>query len=106
MWLARASLLDATGSREGNGTWCTSSRRHVPPSSRLRCERDAAAGSALDPNPERDVRLNVLRIHDEKQAGDPTFAAALAEADYDPAGLLATVESQGKSVLCASCHLS
>ena len=65
-----------------------------------------AAGWAADPDPERDFRLNILRLHDERQAGDPVFAAALAVVGYDPAGLRATVESDGQAILCAACHPS
>ncbi len=65
-----------------------------------------AAGWVNDPDPQRDMRLNILRLHDERQAGDPVFTAALASVGYDAAGLSATVTTSGKSILCASCHLS
>jgi len=64
-----------------------------------------AAGWALDPNPQLDFRRNVLRVHDERQAGNPLFADALARAGYDPGGLEATADG-GRAVLCAGCHLS
>ena len=57
-------------------------------------------------DPERDVRLNILRLHDERQAGDPLFTTSLAAVGYDPRGLEATVTEHGQSILCASCHLS
>ena len=65
-----------------------------------------AAGWINDPDPQRDFRLNILRLHDERQAGDPVFIAALAAAQYNPAGLLATVQNDGRSILCANCHAS
>ena len=40
--------------------------------------RQPAAGWVNDPDPQRDCRLNILRLHDERQADDPTFGAALA----------------------------
>jgi PKD repeat protein len=64
-----------------------------------------AAGWVFDPNPERDYRLNVLRVHDDRHAANPTFAAALAARGYSAAGLYATAAG-GKPILCATCHLS
>ncbi|MFN8544933.1 MAG: Ig-like domain-containing protein [Candidatus Binatia bacterium] len=65
-----------------------------------------AAGWVNDPDPQHDMRLNILRLHDERQTGDSIFSAALATVGYDAAGLYATVTTNGKSILCASCHLS
>ncbi len=36
-----------------------------------------AAGWVNDPNPERDWKKNILRLHDEKQAGNAAYVAAL-----------------------------
>jgi hypothetical protein len=63
------------------------------------------AGWAFDPDPQRDYRLNILRLHDERQAGKPTFVAALAAKGYSASGLYATATG-GKAILCANCHLS
>ena len=63
-----------------------------------------ASGWINDPNPERDYRLNILRLHDEKAAGNPNYAAMLSSFGYDPAGLFAT--SNVRPVLCAACHAS
>lgn len=65
---------------------------------------EPSGGWAYDPDPERDYRLNILRIHDELEAGNPDFVAALAAAGHDPAGLEETAVVAGRSVLCASCH--
>jgi len=65
-----------------------------------------AAGWASDPDPKRDVRLNILRLHDECQAGDATFQNNLAAMGYNAAGLLTTATTDGKAILCASCHAS
>jgi len=64
-----------------------------------------SAGWATDPDPQRALRLSILRLLDERQAEDPVFTNALAAVGYDPAGLEKTVVG-GTSILCASCHLS
>jgi PKD repeat protein len=67
-----------------------------------------AAGWVWDGLPERDYRLNILRLHDERQfAQFPTlYAAALATNHYNPAGLYRRVTADGKPILCALCHAS
>ncbi len=68
-----------------------------------------AGGWVLDPDPQREMRLNIVRKHDELQASDPTFAAALsalAPSGYSTDGLFATVTTNGKPILCALCHAS
>ena len=67
-----------------------------------------AAGWVNDPDPGRDYRLNILRLHDERQwASNATlYAAALASKPFNPAGLCATVTVDKKPFICASCHLS
>ncbi len=67
------------------------------------------AGWVNDPNPGRDYRLNILRLHDERQwASNATlYAAALASStNFNPAGLFATVTVDHKPFICAKCHLS
>ena len=59
-----------------------------------------------DPNPKIDYRLNILLLHDEKNAADPQYAAALQAVGYRPEGLYATVTFGGTAVLCAACHSS
>ncbi|HLP09012.1 MAG TPA: Ig-like domain-containing protein [Opitutaceae bacterium] len=65
-----------------------------------------AAGWSGDPRPARDFRLNVLRLHDDRHAGSPTYTAALASAGYSAAGLFDTVVNHGTPILCARCHSS
>ncbi len=69
---------------------------------------DAAAqpsgGWANERNGARDVRLNILRLHDDREAGTDAFQAALATAGYDPGGLFTTATAGGTPVLCARCH--
>ena len=63
------------------------------------------SGWVHDSNAERDMRLNVLRLHDDLNAADPVYQQALSQASYNPSGLEATARG-GTSILCANCHLS
>jgi PKD repeat protein len=67
-----------------------------------------AAGWAWDGLPERDYRLNILRLHDDYQFAiyPALYAAALATNNYNPGGLYRRVTAEGKPVLCAACHAS
>jgi hypothetical protein len=65
-----------------------------------------AAGWVFDCDADRDYKLNILRLHDERQAGDAAYASALAAAGYDAAGLFATAATDATPVLCARCHAS
>jgi len=67
-----------------------------------------AAGWVWDGLPERDYRLNILRLHDEREFAQhgAVYAAALATNNYNPAGLYRRVTAEGKPVLCALCHAS
>lgn len=64
-----------------------------------------ASGWVNDPNEERDWKKNILRLHDQKQAGNVEFNSALSQRGYLASGLEATAAS-GQPVLCAGCHLS
>ena len=63
-------------------------------------------GWVYDPDPQRDMRLNILRLHDERQSGGELFQQSLMAAGYNPAGLFATATIDGRPILCASCHPS
>lgn len=65
-----------------------------------------SAGWVHDPNAERDTRLNILLLHDDREQGRAAYASALAAAGYSPSGLFATATEQGRAVLCARCHAS
>ena len=65
-----------------------------------------AAGWVNDANDKRDFRLNILRLHDEKNAANPLYATALAAMSYPPQGLHHSVVNANKQVLCAHCHAS
>ncbi|MBI4740968.1 MAG: hypothetical protein HY777_05335 [Betaproteobacteria bacterium] len=58
-----------------------------------------------DPDPEKDWKKNILRLHDDKKLGTPAYQSALSGVGYLAAGLGATVNS-GQPVLCAACHSS
>ncbi len=67
---------------------------------------EPAAGWATDPNPSREYRLNILRLHDEKHLGTPLYTAALNARGFTTDGLYASVIDHQKPVLCAACHQS
>jgi len=62
-------------------------------------------GWVQDADPERDWRLNILRLHDERSGDSHRFRDALARLGLDPQGLEASARS-GHPVLCAGCHRS
>ncbi|RME91451.1 MAG: hypothetical protein D6766_11855, partial [Verrucomicrobia bacterium] len=64
-----------------------------------------AAGWVWSGDPERDYRLNILRLHDERNQS-PAYVQALVANGYHPAGLYRTVTAWGRPVLCARCHRS
>ena len=67
-----------------------------------------AAGWVWDGLPERDFRLNILRLHDEKNFSEHAglYASALAARGFNSLGLYRGVVADGKPVLCATCHAS
>ncbi len=67
-----------------------------------------AAGWVFNANPERDYRLNILRLHDEIefQAHQQTYVSALATRGLNPSGLYANVATDGRPIYCATCHTS
>ncbi len=67
-----------------------------------------AAGWLWDGLPERDFRLNILRLHDELEFSQhpALYQAALAARGFNPQGLYRGVVADGKPVLCAACHAS
>jgi hypothetical protein len=67
-----------------------------------------AAGWVWDGLPERDFRLNILRLHDEREFAlyPSLYSAALSARGFNPAGLYRNVTADGKPILCAACHAS
>jgi len=102
--------------RDGSGAVLATTQIVLPVSDEMSCKSCHSSGAgpeALppsgwvnDPDPERDLRLNILRLHDDKRGDLQRFKDALVEVGYNPAGLEATVVEDGRSILCASCHLS
>lgn len=88
----------------------------LPVADEMNCKACHASGSGPAAQPaegwvnladqQRDFRLNILRMHDDRQLGTPTFTAALVAGGYPSAGLYASVVTDNKPVLCASCHHS
>jgi|WetSurSiteA1Bulk_404760.scaffolds.fasta_scaffold00470_11 hypothetical protein len=62
-------------------------------------------GWVNDPNPDKDWKRNILSLHDDKNSGNPLYAAALAVNQFSTTGLLTTSDS-GNPMLCADCHSS
>ncbi|MFN7990322.1 MAG: hypothetical protein U0529_22835 [Thermoanaerobaculia bacterium] len=102
--------------RSSSGTLLTSTRIVLPVSDEMDCRgchgsgssaaARPAAGWVFDANAERDYRLNILRLHDDLNAGNPVYTTALAAVGYDPSGLYPTATTRATPVLCARCHRS
>jgi len=102
--------------RDSGGNLIASTIASVPNSKEMECSRCHASGTnpatrpsmgwVHDPNPLKDDRYNILRLHDDLQAGSAVYQNALVTVGYDPAGLEATVRNQATPVLCARCHPS
>lgn len=65
-----------------------------------------AGGWVNDPDTKRDHRLNILLLHDEKNAANPVYQAALAANQLRSTGLFDTVKLDNHPILCATCHAS
>jgi hypothetical protein len=88
----------------------------LPVSDEMSCAACHASGASLaarpldgwvnDPDPQRDMRLNILRLHDDRESFRDMYTSALATAGYNSSGLYATVTADGKAILCARCHRS
>ncbi|MCP5519819.1 MAG: Ig-like domain-containing protein [Verrucomicrobiales bacterium] len=61
-------------------------------------------GWAKHPDPAKDYKLNILRLHDDRHLGTPVYQEALQAAGYSSAGLFATATDAQTPVLCARCH--
>ena len=102
--------------RDASGTVLASTTPVVPVSTEMDCRACHASGSGDAAKPtagwvyaskaDRDYRLNILRLHDEKHLGSPAYTSALAAKGFNPAGLFANVELDGRPILCAACHAS
>lgn len=99
-----------------NGTEVASTRIVLPVSDEMTCSAchqsgsdataEPAAGWRWHPDDDKDVKYNILRLHDEKQAENPDFFQALENQGFNTNGLYQTVVADGTAVLCARCHFS
>ena len=61
-----------------------------------------AAGWVNNSDPSKDMKLNLLRLHDDRFAGTALFQSAAVQVNYSTAGLEATTAT--RPVLCYQCH--
>ncbi|MEO6742722.1 MAG: Ig-like domain-containing protein [Chthoniobacteraceae bacterium] len=102
--------------RNSTGTTLATTDIVLPVSSEMDCRACHASGSVPeamplagwvnDPVPGHDYRLNILRLHDEKNIGQPAYQAALVANGFRTDGLFKTVTVAGTPILCAKCHSS
>lgn len=102
--------------RNNEGTLLAETLTTAPVSAEMNCVTCHGSGSnpatlptggwVNDPDPVRDYRLNILKLHDSRRASNEGYSAALAEFGYDSNGLYETVTANAKPILCASCHAS
>lgn len=104
--------------RNSGGTALATNDVVLPVSDEMDCRTchasgtDAAArpsaGWVWSSKPERDFRLNILRLHDDRQfaAHATVYGAALGAGGFNPRGLYRGVAADGHPVLCAKCHAS
>ncbi|MCX6879031.1 MAG: PKD domain-containing protein [Verrucomicrobia bacterium] len=104
--------------RNGGGTVIATNDIVLPVSDEMDCRAchasgtqdgaEPAAGWVWNGLPERDFRLNILRLHDEHQFArhSALYTAALADRGFNPQGLYRSVVADHKPVLCAACHAS
>jgi hypothetical protein len=101
--------------RDATGKQLAQARVVLPVSDEMSCATCHASNSGAAAKPaagwvtgetgEREYKLNILRLHDEKSLGNATYNNALATKGYNAAGLFATATA-GQPILCASCHAS
>lgn len=101
--------------RDATGKQLAQARVVLPVSDEMSCAACHASNSGAAAKPaagwitgesgEREYKLNILRLHDEKSLGNATYNSALATKGYNAAGLFATATA-GQPILCASCHAS
>jgi len=101
--------------RDATGTVLATTDVVLPVSDEMDCSTCHASGGspaarpaigwAWDANAARDMKLNVLAIHDQHQAANANYRDGLAAQGYEAAGLRATALA-GRPILCARCHPS
>jgi hypothetical protein len=113
---ANAYPLMRLTAKSTNGTVLATTDIVLPVSGEMDCRACHGSGTGTaampnggwvnDPNPSREYRLNILRLHDEKHLGTTLYTAALSARGFTPDGLYASVTEHQKPVLCAACHKS
>jgi hypothetical protein len=108
--MVKVTALDSTGKA------VASSNAVLPVSSEINCKTCHASGTGstaakptagwvnLTTNLEQDWRLNILRLHDQKNAGT-SYATLLTQKGYGTS-LETSASTNGKPVLCDGCHNS
>ena len=103
--------------RDSSGKAIASSSAVLPVSSEINCNTCHASGTGsiaakpaagwvnLTPGSEVDWRMNILRLHDEKNAGKANYATLLTKKGYGNS-LESSAADNGKPVLCDTCHNS
>ncbi len=99
--------------RDASGAVLATTDIVLPVSDEMDCRACHASGSGSaarpssgwvnEPNPERDYRLNILSLHDERRGTSASYQTALTHAGYLSTGLYATAVG-GTPILCAACH--
>lgn len=99
-----------------NGTEVASTRIVLPVSDEMTCSAchrsgsgaaaEPSAGWRWHPDDDRDIKLNILQLHDEKQLSNPAYLQALAGQGCNTNGLYPTAAADGTAILCARCHHS
>ncbi|MBI5506674.1 MAG: hypothetical protein HY899_17945 [Deltaproteobacteria bacterium] len=102
--------------RNAAGTLLATTQIVLPVSDEMSCASCHASGTSdaakprdgwvQDPDAQRDFRLNILALHDDNHGATALFQQAVGQVGYNPAGLMATVTQDHRSILCASCHSS
>ena len=109
--------------RNGGGTALATNDIVLPVSDEMDCRAchasgaqaaaQPAAGWVWSSEPERDFRLNILRLHDEHQFAQhhDVYVSALAArpgngVKFNPEGLYRSVVADNQPILCAVCHAS
>ncbi len=102
--------------RDAAGAVLASTNIVLPVSDEMSCASCHSSGTSAaakprdgwiqEADPQRNYRLNILKLHDDTDGASPLFQQALAQVGYNSAGLYATVTQDHRSILCATCHSS
>lgn len=108
--LVKVTALDSSGKA------IVSSNAVLPISSEINCDtchasntgssaaRPMAGWVNLTPGSQEDWRMNILRLHDEENAGNAGYASQLTKKGYGTS--LESSAANGKPVMCDGCHNS